>query len=42
MAESQKYPFKVTFKKLDQKKYELFRISKNIGQEAFQIELSEG
>jgi len=29
-------------KKLDQKRYRLFRISKNIGLEAFQLELPEG
>jgi len=30
------------FKKLDQKRYRLFRISKDIGQGAFQLELLEG
>jgi len=29
-------------KKLDQKRYRLFKISKNIGQGTFQLELSEG
>jgi len=29
-------------KKLDQKRYRLFKISKNIGQGVFQLELSEG
>jgi len=29
-------------KKLDQKRYGLFRISKNIGQEVFQLEFLEG
>ena len=29
-------------KKLDQKRYGPFKISKNIGQEAFQLELLEG
>jgi len=29
-------------KKLDQKRYRLFKISKNIGQGAFQLELPEG
>ena len=29
-------------KKLDQKRYRPFRISKNIGQEVFQLELTEG
>jgi len=38
---SKKYLFKQIFKELDQKRYRHFRISKDIGQGAFQLELSE-
>jgi len=37
----QEYSFKLTSKKLDQKRYRPFRISKDIGQGAFQLELPE-
>ncbi len=35
VAGEQKYPFKQTFKEVGPKRYGPFRISKNIGQEAF-------
>ena len=40
MTGQQKYPFKQTLEEVGQK-YEPFRILKNIGQEMFQLKLSE-
>ena len=41
MVGKQEYSFKLTSKKLDQKRYRPFRISKDIGQGVFQLELPE-
>jgi len=41
MAGSKKYPVKTTFKEAGPKYYGSFKITKKIGQEAFQLELPE-
>jgi len=41
VVRKQEYPFNRPLKKLDQKRYRLFKISKDIGLEMFQLELPE-